>query len=78
MWDVVDSNFDTGEETANFGPRQESGTALYQIETFATVSSREKSVCESNVNSTIFLIFLSSGFAVNFQGQNEMFLILCP
>ncbi|KAL5009399.1 hypothetical protein ScPMuIL_014980 [Solemya velum] len=41
MWDVVESDFG-GDETTNFGPRKESGTALYQIDTLATISSREK------------------------------------
>ena len=42
-WDIVSSDFG-GEETVNFGPREESGSALYQIDTFATISSQEK-VC---------------------------------
>ena len=40
MWDIIETDF--GDETANFGPRKESGTALYQIDTIATVSCREE------------------------------------
>lgn len=40
-WDDVDVVFG-GEETVNFGPRFESGTALYQLETHATISARGK------------------------------------
>lgn len=40
-WDIVSSDFG-GEETVNFGPREESGSALYQIDTLATISSRDK------------------------------------
>ena len=40
-WDVIATDFG-GEETINFGPRKESGTALYQIETLATISSRDE------------------------------------
>lgn len=40
-WDVVNSDFG-GEETVNFGPREESGSALYQIDTLATITSQEK------------------------------------
>jgi hypothetical protein len=40
-WVVIVTDFG-GEETINFGPRQESGSALYQIETLATISSRDK------------------------------------
>lgn len=40
-WDIVSSDFG-GEETVNFGPREESGSALYQIDTLATISSQDK------------------------------------
>lgn len=40
-WDVVETDFGS-DETGNFGPRQESGTALYQIDTVATISPRQK------------------------------------
>ncbi|KAK2162561.1 hypothetical protein LSH36_96g02028 [Paralvinella palmiformis] len=39
-WDTVDVGF--GDETANFGPRLESGSPLYQIETKATISHTGK------------------------------------
>ena len=38
-WDEVEVDFG-GEETANFGPRQESGTALFQVDTLSTISPR--------------------------------------
>ena len=41
MWDVIDTDFG-GDETVNFGPRKETGTALYQIDTIATVSCRDQ------------------------------------
>ncbi|XP_041477806.1 kinetochore-associated protein 1-like isoform X2 [Lytechinus variegatus] len=37
-WDVIALDFG-GEETANFGTRQESGTALFQVQTLATISN---------------------------------------
>ena len=43
MWNILDTDFG-GDETANFGPRKETGTALYQIDTIATVS------CQDQVN----------------------------
>ena len=39
VWDDVDTDFG-GDETGNFGPRKESGTALYQVDTLATISPR--------------------------------------
>ncbi|XP_046578662.1 kinetochore-associated protein 1-like [Haliotis rubra] len=39
-WDVVTSDFGS-DETAIFGPRQETGSALYQVETLATISSKD-------------------------------------
>ena len=30
-----------GDETGNFGPRQETGNSLYQVDTTATISPRE-------------------------------------
>ena len=43
MWTRVNTEFG-GDETTNFGPRLESGTALYQIDTLATVSNEDQ-VC---------------------------------
>lgn len=40
MWDIIETAFG-GDETANFGPRKETGSALYQIDTIATVSCQE-------------------------------------
>ncbi|KAK3093944.1 hypothetical protein FSP39_022082 [Pinctada imbricata] len=42
-WDVVDFDFG-GEETTNFGPRKESGSALYHVDTLATISSSENDI----------------------------------
>ncbi|XP_067682442.1 kinetochore-associated protein 1-like [Haliotis asinina] len=39
-WDIVTSDFGS-DETAIFGPRQETGSALYQVETLATISSKD-------------------------------------
>lgn len=36
-WDGVDFGF-AGDETGNFGPRNESGSALYQVDTLAVIS----------------------------------------
>ncbi|KAL3872886.1 hypothetical protein ACJMK2_036067 [Sinanodonta woodiana] len=41
MWDILETDFGE-DETANFGPRKETGTALYQIDTIATVSGPDK------------------------------------
>lgn len=38
-WDCVETDF--GDETRNFGPRQESGSALYEVNTIATIGQRE-------------------------------------
>ncbi|XP_060066051.1 kinetochore-associated protein 1-like [Ylistrum balloti] len=46
-WDIVNANFE-GDETVNFGPRKESGIALYQIDTIATVSPRNEAVVQSS------------------------------
>ena len=41
VWNVV--NVDFGEdETSNFGPRQETGVSLYQVDTVATISPGEQ------------------------------------
>ncbi|XP_074632538.1 kinetochore-associated protein 1-like [Acropora palmata] len=37
-WDSVEVGLAGGEETANFGPRKESGSSLYQVDTLASVS----------------------------------------
>ncbi|XP_033734712.1 kinetochore-associated protein 1-like [Pecten maximus] len=47
VWDVVNANFE-GDETVNFGPRKESGIALYQIDTIATVSPRNEAMVQSS------------------------------
>lgn len=38
LWNIVNCDF-AGEETFNFGPREESGPALFDIETLATISA---------------------------------------
>ncbi|KAK7496856.1 hypothetical protein BaRGS_00011836, partial [Batillaria attramentaria] len=42
-WDIVQTEFQ-GDETTNFGPRKEAGTALYQVDTLATISTRNESL----------------------------------
>lgn len=39
-WDSVEVGLAGGEETVNFGPRNESGSSLYQVDTLASVSPR--------------------------------------
>ena len=39
-WDSVEVGLAGGEETVNFGPRIESGSSLYQVDTLASVSPR--------------------------------------
>ena len=41
MWDQVQTEF-AGDETTNFGPRKETGTALYQVDTIATISTQNQ------------------------------------
>ncbi|KAL8602243.1 hypothetical protein ACOMHN_022756 [Nucella lapillus] len=40
-WDQVQTEF-AGDETTNFGPRMETGTALYQVDTVATISTQNQ------------------------------------
>ncbi|XP_076465746.1 kinetochore-associated protein 1-like [Babylonia areolata] len=40
-WDQVQTEF-AGDETTNFGPRKETGTALYQVDTVATISTQNE------------------------------------
>jgi len=40
-WDDIKTDC-SGDETANFGPRNETGTALYQIDTVTTVSCEDQ------------------------------------
>lgn len=51
-WDIVSSDFG-GEETVNFGPREESGSALYQIDTLATISSQDKETSVPHIVSSV-------------------------
>lgn len=51
-WDIVSSDFG-GEETVNFGPREESGSALYQIDTLATISSQDKESSVPHIVSSV-------------------------
>ena len=43
-WDSVEVGLAGGEETVNFGPRNESGSPLYQVDTLASVSPRGEEV----------------------------------
>ncbi|KAK7116086.1 kinetochore-associated protein 1-like [Littorina saxatilis] len=44
-WDQVQTEF-AGDETTNFGPRKETGTALYQVDTLATISTQNQVASE--------------------------------
>lgn len=47
-WDSVEVGLAGGEETVNFGPRNETGSSLYQVDTLASVSPRgEVRLCMS-------------------------------
>lgn len=41
-WDSVEIGLAGGEETVTFGPRNETGSSLYQVDTLACVSPSEK------------------------------------
>ena len=41
-WDTVEIGLAGGEETAVFGPRNETGSSLYQVDTLASVSPSGK------------------------------------
>ena len=43
MWNDVEVDFG-GDETGNFGPRMETGSALYQLDTNATISPQDGQV----------------------------------
>ena len=59
-WDDVDVDFG-GDETGNFGPRLESGSALYQVDTAATISPKG----EVGINSGCCLT-ISHSWPVNY------------
>ena len=42
-WNSVNAGI-SGEETGNFGKRLESGSALFQVETHATISTSDEEV----------------------------------
>ncbi|XP_033110823.1 kinetochore-associated protein 1-like [Anneissia japonica] len=67
-WDDVEIDFG-GDETANFGPRQESGSALYQVDTLATIGSRGEIV----KNPHLFASSSQEGFCVAADGQLSLF-----
>ncbi|CAH1790791.1 unnamed protein product [Owenia fusiformis] len=64
MWNDVDVDFG-GDETGNFGPRKETGSALYQIDTIATISSQE----EVEHNPRVFATAREDGLCVS-AGNN--------
>ena len=41
-WDCVEVGLAGGEETISFGPRHETGSSLYQVDTLANICPREK------------------------------------
>lgn len=55
-WDCVQTEF-MGDETTNFGPRIENGTALYQVDTLATISPKSQ-VGDPPVQAFVFLMTL--------------------
>ena len=48
LWDVVEAGI-SGEETGNFGKRLESGSALFQVETHATISNSSSEVPDLSI-----------------------------
>ncbi|XP_072031588.1 kinetochore-associated protein 1-like [Amphiura filiformis] len=71
-WDDVELDFG-GEETANFGPRQESGTALFQVDTLSTISPRGEVIS----NPVIHAACGSDGFCVSADRQVSLFADSC-
>ncbi|XP_071962384.1 kinetochore-associated protein 1-like [Antedon mediterranea] len=67
-WDDVEIDFG-GDETANFGPRNESGSALYQVETLATIGSQ----VEVLKNPCVCASSSPQGFCVAADGQLSLF-----
>ena len=49
-WGSVEVGLAGGEETVNFGPRNETSSSLYQVDTLASVSAREE------VNSSAYVL----------------------
>ena len=60
QWDRVDVDF--GEETANFGPRMETGSSLYQVETAATITHDGQVGRYSTVKREMFVAIIFGGF----------------
>lgn len=57
-WDSVEVGLAGGEETVNFGPRNESGSSLYQVDTLASVSPRGEVKTKIHTSVTRFLDLL--------------------
>ena len=55
-WDSVEVGLAGGEETVNFGPRNESGSTLYQVDTLASVSPRGEVKTKIHTPVTRFLV----------------------
>ncbi|XP_071799216.1 kinetochore-associated protein 1-like [Asterias amurensis] len=71
-WDDVEADIG-GEETANFGPRQESGTSLFQVDTLATISPRG----EVFHNPDVYATSAPEGFCVAAGCQVSLFDEVC-
>ena len=49
-WDAVETGLAGSEETARFGPRVESGSALYQVDTLACLAPRNQVSVDKSVD----------------------------
>ncbi|XP_022097333.1 kinetochore-associated protein 1-like [Acanthaster planci] len=67
-WDDVEAGIG-GDETANFGPRQESGSSLFQVDTLATISPRGEVEC----NPHVYAACAPEGFCVVAGSQVSLF-----
>ena len=68
-WDSVEVGLAGGEETVNFGPRNESGSSLYQVDTLASVSPRGevKTKIHTSVTRFLDLLVVFTGLATHIQ-----------
>ena len=68
-WDSVEVGLAGGEETVNFGPRNESGSSLYQVDTLASVSPRGevKTNIHTSVTRFLDLLVVFIGLAAHIQ-----------
>ena len=64
IWNKINVDFG-GDETGNFGPRQESGISLYQCDTVATIAAGTQVIYLKCMNIKIFFISTYCGFTQN-------------